>query len=197
VHLIAAIAAVPAVAALFVHARSGAASAAAVYGAALVALLTTSAVYHTPNWPPRIRTFLRRMDHSMIYVLIAGSYTPFCLELGGTASNLLLPVVWAAALLGAIKSVVWVNAPRIITAAPYVLLGWAIVPYMSDFHAVIGPAVLALIAAGGLMYTIGAVTYARKWPDPAPLTFGYHEIFHVLVVAAAACHYAAVWITVS
>lgn len=195
-HLIAVIAAVPAVALLVAHARADAVVASVVYGAALVALLGVSALYHTPNWSLNLRMVLRRVDHSMIYALIAGSYTPLCLALGGDAAQILLPLVWTAAALGTVQSILWPRAPRWITAGLYVLLGWAIVPYLPSLHTALGPLPFGLIGLGGLMYTIGAVAYARKWPDPAPRVFGYHEIFHVLVVVAAACHFAAIWVTV-
>ncbi len=197
VHLVASITAVPAVVALFLRARTGSGAGAAIFGASLVGLLTVSAVYHTPYWPPRIRAVLRRVDHSVIYFLIAGSYTPFCLAVGGGAANLLLPVVWIGAIFGVLKSMFWVKAPRVLSATIYVLLGWAAVPYFSDFSRAIEPAASTLLAAGGLIYTLGAIIYARKQPNPVPRVFGYHEVFHLLVVAAATCHYAAVWITVS
>jgi len=196
-HLIAAIAFVPAVVVLVLHARSGAGLGAAVFGGSLVALLTASAVYHTPHWTPHIRGLLRRLDHAMIYVLIAGTYTPLCVQLGGSAATVMLPVVWAAALVGVVKSLVWPQSVRWLTAVLYVVLGWAAVPYGAAMYTVLGLTVLTLIGAGGLMYTVGAVVYARKSPNPAPRTFGYHEIFHALVIAAAVCHYAAVWMTVS
>jgi hemolysin III len=140
---------------------------------------------------------LRRIDHSMIYLLVAGSYTPFCLALGGGAASTLLPLVWGAALLGMLKSVLWVKAPRFVTALAYVLLGWAVVPWAPELGATLGNTALILIGLGGLFYSVGAVIYARKSPDPNPKVFGYHEIFHVLVIAAAVCHYGAVWLTVT
>jgi hemolysin III len=197
VHLVAAIAAVPAMVVLFVHAHTGAGGGAAVYGASLISLLTISAVYHTPFWAPEIRAVLRRVDHAMIYFLIAGSYTPLCLALGGTAANVLLPIVWIGAVLGVLKSIFWVKAPRFLTAAIYVVLGWSAAPYFSDFSTILGPAVMWLLATGGIIYTLGALIYARKRPNPVPRVFGYHEVFHLMVVVAAGCHYAAVWLAVS
>ncbi len=192
-HLIAAIVALPASVLLFMHAADAVAWSAAVYGASVSGLLSSSALYHTPHWTPEKRMLLRRLDRSMIYILIAGSYTPFCVELGGEAASFLLKIVWAAAMLGVVKSVAWTTAPRLITALPYVLLGWAVVPYAGDFYDVLGPVVSWLTVAGGVLYTLGAVAYARKSPDPFPATFGYHEIFHLLVIGALCCHYAAVW----
>ncbi len=197
VHLVASIAFVPAVVALILHARSGSGLTVSVFGVSLIALLSVSAIYHMPWWPEDIRARLRLLDHSMIYVLIAGSYTPLCYPLGGSAVTVMLPVMWAAALLGVVKSLVWLASPRWVTAGLYVMFGWVVIPYAADLYAVLGPTTLILIAIGGLLYTLGAVIYTCKWPNPAPLTFGYHEIFHVLVVAASTCHYAAVWMTVS
>ena len=197
VHLIASIAFVPAVVALILHARTGSGLTAFVFGGSLVAVLSVSAIYHTPRWPEPIRARLRLLDHSMIYVLIAGSYTPLCSPLGGSAATIMLPLVWVAALLGVVKSLLWIESPRWVTAGLYVMFGWAVIPYASDLYVVLGPTILTLIAIGGFLYTLGAVVYACKWPNPAPSTFGYHEIFHVLVVAASTCHYAAVWMTVS
>jgi len=195
-HLFAAIIALPAAIWLTVHAASESVLVAAIYGASVVGLLSSSALYHTPHWSPEKRMMLRRLDRSMIYVLIAGSYTPYCVELAGSASSLMLPLVWVAAALGIVKSIVWIKAPRLITAAPYVLLGWAIVPYGMDFYRVLGTTVVTLTVVGGVCYTLGAVAYARKWPDPIPAVFGYHEVFHALVVVALGCHYTAVWMMV-
>ena len=197
-HLVAAIAAVPAVVVLLLYARQGVLTAgAATFGLALVLLLTASAIYHTPHWTHGVRMRLRRLDRSMIYVLIAGSYTPFCVVLGGMATNVLLPLVWAGAALGILKSVAWVRAPRAVTVIPYLLLGWAIVPVAPDLIAAVSSSAVVLLVLGGGLYTVGALAYARRWPNPMPAVFGYHEVFHVLVVAAAACHYAAVWVTVT
>jgi len=197
IHFFAAIAALPAAIALLLHARSGSVLGAVAYSVGMLLLFSASATYHKPAWSPRMRMVFRRVDRSMIYIFIAGSYTPFCLELGGSAADLLLPAVWVVALLGMIKSIVWTQLPRVVTAIPYVLLGWAAVPYALDFHDAMGGMVSGLIGVGGFFYTVGAVAYARKWPDPAPATFGYHEVFHVLVVAAVACHYTAVWTIVA
>lgn len=192
-HLLAAICAVPAMLLIVVHAREGALGGALVFGAALTLLLSVSALYHTPMWSPRIRMRLRRLDRSMIYVLIAGSYTPFCVAMGGWAVSALLPLVWGAAALGVVTTVVWYRAPRFVTAGLYLALGWCIVPFFGDLYRAVGLSAILLVGAGGLLYTVGALTYASKWPDPAPAVFGYHEIFHLFVIGAAACHYAAVW----
>ena len=193
-HLVAACIAIPATIALGVHARGGSTTAASVvYGLSLILLLGTSAVYHTPMWTQRIRMVLRRLDHSMIFLLIAGTYTPLCIILGGGAATILLPLVWVGAAAGVLMTLFWLHRPRFLTALPYLLLGWAVVPYVFDIYAAIGAVGSGLIAIGGLFYTVGALMYAGRWPHLSPRIFGYHEVFHLLVIAAAACHYAAVW----
>jgi hemolysin III len=167
-------------------------SGALVYGLSLVTLFAVSALYHRPMWSPRPRRILKRVDHSAIFVLIAGTYTPLCLLLGGRKGTLLLAVAWGGALLGILRCVLWVDAPKRLVAGLYVALGWLIVPVMGDLRAVLGPNDLLLLAGGGIAYTVGAVVYATRWPDPAPRVFGFHEVFHVLVLVAAACHFAVV-----
>jgi hemolysin III len=179
---------------LVVLAPAGRATAAcAVYAAALAGLLGTSALYHRVNWRPRARAWLRRLDHSMIFVLIAGTYTPFALlVLEGSLRVVVLAGVWGGALAGIVFTLVWIGSPRWLTTATYMALGWfslIAVPQIVDRA---GVGALALLAAGGVAYTAGAVVYARRRPDPRPATFGYHEIFHVLVVVAAAAHFVAV-----
>ncbi len=165
---------------------------AAVYAAALVALFTTSALYHRPQWPPRARLVMRRVDHSAIFVLIAGTYTPMCALLGGGAGHALLALVWAGAALGVVQANAWPRAPKPLVAIAYLVLGWAVLPVLPALYRALGGASLALLAAGGIAYTVGAVVYATQRPDPFPRVFGYHEVFHALVVAAAALHFVAV-----
>ncbi|WP_242340309.1 MULTISPECIES: PAQR family membrane homeostasis protein TrhA [Anaeromyxobacter] len=191
-HEIAAYLAAPAWALLFVHAETGTARTGALtYGASLFALFLASAVYHRPTWSARARRILWRVDHSAIFLLIAGTYTPLCLLLGDRGRPL-LAAVWLGAAAGVGLSIAWVTAPKALMAALYVLLGWLVVPVVPALHAAIGPAALALLLGGGLLYTVGAVIYALRRPDPFPAVFGFHEIFHLLVVAAAACHFAVV-----
>jgi len=167
--------------------------ASAIYAAALAGLLGTSALYHRVTWRPAARAWLRRLDHSMIFVLIAGTYTPFALlVLDGPLADVVLVGVWAGALMGIVFSLVWIGAPPWLTAAAYVALGWFSVIALPQILERAGAGALVLLAAGGAAYTAGAVVYARRRPDPLPATFGYHEIFHVLVVIAAAAHFAAV-----
>ena len=164
-----------------------------IYAFAVSGLLGTSALYHRHNWSKRARAWMRRLDHSMIFVLIAGTYTPFALlVLDGTLAHAILIVVWAGALGGIVLNLVWITAPRWLIAAVYVALGWVAVAAMPALAHKLGAAGVALLMGGGLLYTAGAVIYATKRPNPAPEVFGYHEIFHALVVAAAAAHFAVV-----
>jgi len=195
-HVIGAIGFVPAVVLLVMHARDGVGWAALVYGASLLMLLTASAAYHTPWWSKAIRARFRLVDHAMIYLLIAGSYTPLCVALGGMVESVMLPGVWIAAFLGMLKTFLWPYAPRWFSTAVYVAFGWVSVPLVSDLVTVLGTTAVTYIGVGGIIYTVGAVIYARKWPNPNPRIFGYHEIFHVMVVVASAFHYAAMWIAV-
>jgi hemolysin III len=133
---------------------------------------------------------MRRLDHAAIFLLIAGTYTPVGVLLGGGRGDVLLTVVWSGAALGVVRAVLWPRAPKWLAVALYVLLGWCIVPVLPTLHAAVGPLATALLAAGGAAYTVGAVIYALRRPDPFPRVFGYHEVFHVLVVAAAALHFA-------
>jgi hemolysin III len=165
-------------------------AAALVYGATLVALFGTSGLYHRVAWSPRAYLVMRRLDHSAIFLLIAGTYTPLAVLLGDPRGDLLLGIVWAGAALGVLRAVLWPRAPRRLAVGLYVLLGWCIVPLLPTLHARAGPLATALLLAGGAAYTVGAVIYALRRPDPLPRVFGYHEVFHVLVVAAAALHFA-------
>jgi hemolysin III len=192
-HQLAALAAVPAALALVLRARQGAGrTGAIVYGASLVVLFTTSALYHRLAWRPSIRRVVARVDHSAIFVLIAGTYTPLCLLVGPGAGHRLLAAVWTGAAVGIALVVGFTGTPRAIRAGVYVLLGWFVLPVLGVLRAALGDAGLVLLFTGGAFYTVGAVIYALRRPDPFPRTFGYHEIFHLLVVAAAACHFALV-----
>ena len=163
-----------------------------VYGASLTVLFAVSALYHRPTWSPRGRAIMRRLDHSAIFLLIAGTYTPLCMLLGGRRGMLLLAAVWGGALLGVLRALLWPHAPRAVPAALAVALGWVVVAVLPALHAAVGNVPMALLVAGGGAYTVGAVVYAVKRPDPMPTVFGYHEVFHALVVVAAGCHYAVV-----
>jgi hemolysin III len=166
--------------------------AATIYGLGLVALFAGSATYHRWRWDPRWQPLLRRIDHSTIFVFIAASFTPVgILVLDDPLATVVLIVVWAGALLGVFFSLVWIDAPRWLQAALYIGLGWvgvAATPQMLDR---IGTAPVVLFGVGGVLYTAGAIVYALRKPDPWPLTFGFHEIFHAFVIGAAACHFVA------
>lgn len=193
--VVATLIAIPAVAALLLHARMGSVTLAGmVYGLTLVGLFTVSASYHTFMWPLRIRAMWRRIDHSMVYVLIAGTYTPVCLvAVNPAVGRPFLAAIWGVAALGALKSFFWETSPRWLNTAVYLAMGWALMPIMPAVYRGIGVQNFALIGIGGILYSVGAVIYARRWPNPDPKTFGYHEVFHLFVVAAAACHYACIW----
>ena len=168
--------------------------ASAIYAASVAALFGTSALYHRVTWTTvSARRWMRRLDHSMIFLLIAGTYTPFALlVLEGTLATVILVVVWAGALGGIVLKLVWIDAPKVVVAVLYVALGWVAVvafPALIDGLGLLGT---VLVVTGGLLYTAGAAVYAFRRPDPAPAVFGYHEVFHALVIAAAALQYAVV-----
>lgn len=166
-------------------------------GSALL-LFTVSAIFHRGDWDLRTATFLRRFDHANIFLLIAGSYTPFTLVmLDGTARITLLTLVWVGALLGVVFRILWTGAPRWLYVPIYVALGWAAVFYGDEFAAHGSPTVMTLIVVGGVLYTIGAVIYGLRRPNPFPRWFGYHEVFHTLTIAAFATHYAGVLLATS
>ena len=193
-HLVAALLAFPAAAWLVSAAGSRlAAVGAGVYGASLVVLFTVSAIYHRVLWTdPRIRSIVGRVDHSAIFLLIAGTYTPFCLLIGPGSGYALLATVWASAALGILLVVFFPRTPKPVRSALYVLLGWLIVPSLPTLHAALGGRPFLFILVGGAFYTVGAVVYASRRPDPFPRVFGFHEIFHLLVVVAATCQFVAV-----
>jgi hemolysin III len=166
--------------------------AAGVYVASLTTLFGVSALYHRRHWQPAARAWMRRLDHSAIFVLIAGTYTPFCLLLPQPQRTQLLTAVWIGAGLGLVRAVAWVTAPKILVAVLYLALGWCVIPFLHEMRAAIGTRELWLLAAGGIAYTIGALVYALRRPNPAPAVFGYHEIFHALTLVASAAHFTAV-----
>lgn len=165
--------------------------AATVFMVTSMVLFGVSALYHRINWSPRLKQILRRLDHANIFLLIAGTYTPIALlALPPDKGVLLLMVVWSGALLGIVFRVFWVTAPRWLYVPLYLALGWAAVIYMPDI-ARANVASLVLVIVGGLLYTIGAIVYATKRPNPVPGVFGFHEIFHSLTVLAFLCHWTA------
>jgi hemolysin III len=166
----------------------------AIYAISLSALLGVSALYHRVDWVrPAARRWMRRLDHSMIFLLIAGTTTPFCvLVLTGPLADALLVAVWAGAAAGIVVELVWVEAPKWVAVTVYLAVGWIGAIGYPAIVVTAGIGAGVLIALGGALYTAGAVVYARQRPDPRPATFGYHEIFHVLVIAAAVAHFAAI-----
>ncbi|HEY4428148.1 MAG TPA: hemolysin III family protein [Solirubrobacteraceae bacterium] len=167
--------------------------AASIYAVAVSALFGTSALYHRITWRPRARRWMRRLDHSMIFVLIAGTYTPVALlALRGSLATTILIVLWVGALGGVVFKLAWIDAPKWLFAAVYVALGLVSAAVFGELPAAIGWLGVAGLATGGLLYVVGAVVYASGRPDPSPKVFGYHEVFHVLVIAAAALHYAVI-----
>jgi hemolysin III len=167
--------------------------AATIYAVAVSALLGTSALYHRVTWRPNARRWMRRLDHSMIFVLIAGTYTPVALlALKGSLASTILVVLWTGALVGVVFKLVWIDAPKWLLAAVYVALGCVSAAVFGELPAAIGWLGVAGLAFGGLLYAVGAVVYASGRPNPWPKVFGYHEVFHALVITAAALHYAVI-----
>ncbi len=171
--------------------------AASVYAGSVVLLFGTSAAYHRGTWSEKGQRVMARLDHSMIFVLIAGTYTPFCLLLlNGWVRWTIFGVVWGGALAGILLRNVFRQPPRWVFVSLYLTLGWVavlIVPQVLDTG---GLAVLILLAVGGVFYTFGAIVYARKKPDPSPQWFGFHEVFHACTLAAFAVHYIAISLAV-
>jgi hemolysin III len=165
----------------------------AIYVATTVLLFSVSASYHLGAGGPHVQDGLQRLDHANIYLFIAGSYTPFAAALPDpdTRSRLLF-LVWFIALIGSIIRIFWRSSPRWVSVASYVGLGWVAVFFLPDLWRAFGPTVVALLALGGVLYTIGAVVYARRRPNPAPSWFGFHEVFHALTIAAFLAQLAAV-----
>lgn len=167
------------------------------YTAAIVAMFSVSAAYHRVRWHPTAEVWMKRADHSLIFVFIAASYTPVALLAMPSHTGIhVLILVYSAAAAGVAMKFLWLSAPRWLGVALYVLLGWTAVLYIETLLHHAGITVVLLLLAGGVLYNVGAVFYALGWPNPWPHTFGYHEFFHAFTAAAAACHYAAVWVVV-
>ena len=166
----------------------------AVYAVSLSALFGTSALYHRVEWSrPNVRMWMRRLDHSMIFFLIAGTYTPFALlVLDGPLASAILVVVWIGAIAGTVVEMIWIDHPKWVGALIYLALGWVAIVAFPELWSAMGTAGTLLVAGGGLLYTAGAVVYATQRPDPRPAVFGYHEVFHLFVIAAAVAHFSAV-----
>jgi hemolysin III len=164
-----------------------------VFAASALALFTASATMHRGRWSPRVGLWLRRLDHSSIFLLIAGSYTPFTLLLlSGSARTTLLSIAWGGAGLGILFRLFWTSAPRWLYTPIYIALGWAAVFYFPAFFDTASTAVITLMVVGGALYTVGGVVYGFRWPNPSPRWFGFHEVFHLLTIAAFVTHYVGV-----
>lgn len=173
-------------------------AAVSIFAVTTVVLFVTSGIYHRGNWSPRWYARLRRADHSNIFLVIAGTYTPLAVMLlPARTAMILLIVVWTGALAGILARVFWLNAPRWFYVPVYVALGWVAVWFLPAFWTAANPALVLLVIAGGLGYTLGALVYAFRWPDPSPRYFGYHEIFHVGTVIGYTCHAAAVAVAIA
>jgi hemolysin III len=166
---------------------------AVVYTVCGLLLFATSGIYHRGRWDPRTQAWLQRADHGNVYLLIAGTYTPvLTLGLAGATRTVLLWLVWIGAALGVAFRWLWPRAPRALYTVLYVVLGWSIAPAMDELLQASGGAVFLLVLTGGVLYTLGAVVYAIKRPDPAPAWFGFHEVFHACTIAAWTCQYIAI-----
>ncbi|WP_432561121.1 PAQR family membrane homeostasis protein TrhA [Kineococcus sp. SYSU DK003] len=164
-----------------------------VFALSAALLFGTSAVYHRGTWSPRWAAVLRRWDHSNIFLIIAGTYTPLAVAtLPAAEARFLLTLVWAGALAGVAFRLLWLGAPRWLYTPVYVALGWVAVGYLDDFADGGGLAVAVLVGLGGLLYSLGAVAYGTKRPNPSPRWFGFHEVFHAFTVLGFAAHYAAI-----
>jgi hemolysin III len=167
--------------------------AAAVFAGSVAACFGASALYHRVTWTPHVRLWMRRIDHAGVYLLIAGTYTPVSLlVLRGAWRPVVLTIVWAGAAAAIVLKFVWVAAPKWLTAAIGIALGWVAVVALPQLVTRLNPAAVILLVVGGLAYTAGAVVYALRRPDPVPAVFGYHELFHALTIVGVACQYVAI-----
>lgn len=163
----------------------------ALYSVCMIGLFGVSALFHRVHWSPVARRRMRRLDHSMIFLFIAGTYTPVAgLTLGRTQATIVLSLVWAGALAGIAVKLLWLDAPKPVAASLYIGVGWVAVIALPGLWVALGVVGFILLLGGGILYTVGAIVYARRKPDPVPAVFGYHEVFHAFVIAAALCHLA-------
>lgn len=173
-------------------------AASAIYALSAVLLFSTSATYHIGRWSPRTAAVLRRLDHANIYLIIAGTYTPFVLlVLDGPQITAMLALIWGCATAGILFTLVWLHAPRWLSTGLYVALGWIALLFLPDLIRGVAPVPLLLLLAGGILYSLGALVYALKRPDPFPRWFGFHEIFHALTLVAFTSQYIAVFTVVT
>lgn len=193
-HAVAFIAAVAMCPIVVIFSPSGSAkAAAAIFAGSVIGLFGISAAYHRFPWGPRMSAVMQRLDHSMIFILIAATYTPIAVAgLPSGPGELILRVAWTGAVIGVIFQVAWPSAPRALTAAAYLVVGWCCLLVIDDVWTSLGVAGFVLLLVGGLLHTIGAVIYATKRPNPWPTVFGFHEVFHVFTILAIATHYVVV-----
>lgn len=167
--------------------------AALAYTVGVTAMYATSACYHRGQWNPSVRRRLRRLDHSMILVGIAATYTPIAVAgLDARSARILLGVVWSLAVAGIVVQMLWLNAPRWLVAGLYVAIGWTALAFVPVLWHELGVVTFALIVCGGVVYSVGARVYSARRPDPVPVVFGFHEVFHALVIAAGLIFYVAI-----
>ena len=167
--------------------------AALVYSMGVLSMVGASALYHAPRWPQTSLRWLQKVDFAAIYLVIAGTYTPVCLLVLGEPGKLMLVAAWIIASLGVLKAFFWSHAPRWLRAGIYLAFGWMVVPYLDVLWATAGVPFVTLICVGGLLYSLSALVYVKRWGDFHPAVWGYHESMHALVVSAVGCHFAAMW----
>lgn len=167
--------------------------AAAAYTASVVTLFSVSALYHRPTWNERQRNVMKRLDHASVFILISGTYTPICLlGLVPGPGMKLLALTWATTALGLVRAVFWPDSPRLVTAGLYLFAGWMLLPYFAQVRAALSASSLTLLFAGGVVYSVGALMYALRRPNPFPGVFAHHEVFHALTIVASGLHFALV-----
>ncbi|WP_027943016.1 PAQR family membrane homeostasis protein TrhA [Amycolatopsis taiwanensis] len=176
---------------------STAALATSVYGVTVLGVFGVSALYHRRQWSPRAYQWMKRADHSMIFLFIAGTYTPFTLlSMSKPTGYVIFGVVWGGALAGVALKMLWPTAPRWLGVPIYIALGWVAIFVLPELARHAGVTALVLLLVGGAFYTVGAVFYATRWPNHWPEVFGYHEYFHACTVLAATSHYIAIWLAI-
>jgi len=189
-HLIAAVAAIALCPILIALSPGGTRAAAAIFSGCVIALFAISGLFHRVDWSPRPHGIMQKLDHSMAFIVIAATYTPIAVvALPQTEGRWILVLAWAGALGGVALNLLWPTAPRAVVVAPYLFVGWLAVFVVNDVWRALGVAGFILLVAGGVLHSVGAVIYARKRPDPWPTVFGFHEVFHLFVIAGVACHY--------
>jgi len=189
-HLLAAVAAITLCPILIALSPPGTRAPAAIFSAGVIALFTVSGLFHRVQWSPRPHKVMQALDHSMIFVVIAATYTPIAaVALPDPQGDIILWLVWSGAISGVVMNLAWPSAPRAVVVAPYLIVGWVALLVIVDIWRALGVEGFILLVAGGVLHSIGAVIYARKRPDPWPAVFGFHEVFHLFVIGGIACHY--------